>query len=355
MTESGSLMLDPRELSVPVPAETMEFLDVVGQFAAARLAGFGQQAEETGRFPGGLIDELSSQGLLDLGAPVEQGGGGADLATVALVVERLSEVFPVAAVLVATAHAARDAMGDLSGGDVLGASPVVIHTGGPSTAVQLDEADGVVLLHGTAYRVDGVADASAIVVTDAHAGPVLIDATRCRFGEPLERAGLRGWSSSSVHFDKLQLTVSPGVPASAFDRSRRTKLLLLGAAASGVAIGAWRAAASYAENRVQFGRRLDAIPAVAGLLDDALAAAAGARREITAAAAADDDADVRVALKVAQRAARAAVLVGGLAIQVHGGYGYLSDYPVERALRDAITLQSMISGVVSDGPAVHGE
>jgi hypothetical protein len=349
MTGDSSLMLDPSELPVHVTAETMEFLNVVSHFAATRLARHTWQAEETDRLPGGLIVELFSQGLLDLGAPVERGGGGADLGTVALVVECLAEASPVAAALVASAHGAREAFGNVTNDHELGESPVVIHTGGASIAVQLEEGDGFVSLQGIAERVDGAESASAIVLADPHMGPVRVDPTLCRFGEPLQRSGLRGWSASSIHFDKLQLKAWPGVPASAYDRSRKTKLLLLAAVASGVATGAWRAAASYAGTRIQFGRTLDAIPAVAELLSDALAAAAGARREIVDAAMTNSHDDVSVAQSVARRTARAAVHVGDIAIQVLGGYGYLSEYPVEQALRDAITLQSMISGMATAG------
>jgi alkylation response protein AidB-like acyl-CoA dehydrogenase len=349
MTGDSSLMLDPSELSVHVTAETQEFLNVVSHFATTRLAKHTWQAEETDRLPGGLTEELFSQGLLDLGAPVEQGGGGAELRTVALVVECLSEASPVAAALVASAHGAREAFGNVANDHELGKAPIVIHTGGASIAVQLGEGDGFVSLQGSVDRVDGAESASAIVLADPHMGPVRVDPTLCRFGEPLQRSGLRGLSASSIHFDALQLTAWPGVPASAYDRSRRTKLLLLAAVASGVATGAWRAAASYAGTRIQFGRKLNAFPAVSELLNEALEAASGARREIVDAAAPTSRDDVGVAVKVAQRAARAAVHVGDIAIQVLGGYGYLSEYPVEQALRDAITLQSMISGVVSDG------
>lgn len=345
MTERSFLTLDSREPPIEVGAEVVEFLGVVGQFARQRLAPMIESVEETDLLDPALVDALAAQGLLDLGAPAGDGGADADLLTVALVVEHLSESFPLAGAVVASVHSSRVAFGHVVPYDHLGAVPVVIDLTDPTVSLDVDTADGSVVVDGNVRRLDGAANASALVITRPEAEPVVVNPSTSRMGHPRARTGLRGWSAPEVGFSLSLGREYPGVPATARRRTQGTRLVLLAAVGAGIAIGAWRAACSYAARRRQFGRTLEDIPAVARLLDEILTSAAMAQRDLAVLANADLEECVTAAFRVAKRAAHAAIRSCDLAIQVHGGYGYMEEYPVARGLRDAVTLQAMVAAV----------
>jgi alkylation response protein AidB-like acyl-CoA dehydrogenase len=114
--------------------------------------------------------------------------------------------------------------------------------------------------------------------------------------------------------------------------------LRLGAAAvaAGVADAAAEAALAYSASRRQFGAALTALPTVREQLFGSAGAAAVTLRQILRTA----DATPWQAAAVLDAACESAIEACARAVQSHGGYGYLTEYPVERLLRDAVSLRA---------------
>lgn len=137
-----------------------------------------------------------------------------------------------------------------------------------------------------------------------------------------------------------------GVPAGfaeAADAGQR-RIALLGAAAVAVGVSgaAHERAAAYAATRTAFGRTLTEFPVLERKLAE-MAARIVASRMLLARAVVSDDVDT--AGITARSATRTAVAVTYSAIQLHGGYGYMAEYGVEKLARDAISLRALVSQI----------
>jgi alkylation response protein AidB-like acyl-CoA dehydrogenase len=118
----------------------------------------------------------------------------------------------------------------------------------------------------------------------------------------------------------------------------------LAARAAGVATAAMEYAEAYARDRVQFGQPIGAFEALIRLRDDALTGAAAARLMALHAAWSIDAG----APGACDAASRARVLGGDVvaratvdAVQIFGGYGFVTDYPVEKLMRDARAFEAL--------------
>lgn len=104
----------------------------------------------------------------------------------------------------------------------------------------------------------------------------------------------------------------------------------------GAALGAYDAALAYSKHRKQFGRFISEFQAIQNKLAD-MATALEAARLLTYRAASLKDAGRRVTKESAMAklfASEAAVDICNEAVQIHGGYGFIKDYPVEKFYRD---------------------
>lgn len=286
--------------------------------------------------------ELVGLGLWSLGLPEENGGGGADPATVALAIAGISAAWPALGVAVSHAHAAAVLAEHRAAGAVLtevasrGRAVAVVDLAGDAATVR----DGAFEI----TRVDAAARAPDLVLLIDDGTVALVPADRVAFGAPLERTGLDGVQSvpAAGRLDAAAARFS--VDANA---ARRLLYRGLTAVAAGVADAAASAAVTYTGERVQFGAPLAALPAVR----DAVFSLASGAAEALAAAFAAPDGDVAAAALL-DRALDTAVDVAAGAVQAHGGYGYLAEYPAEGLLRDAVSLRAVADmGAVRDRAA----
>ncbi len=293
----------------------------------------------SGEHPGGeggdldtVRAELVQLGLWSISLPEEQGGGGADDATVVLATAAIGAAWPALGVAMAHTHAAGVALAGAPAGQPVLAE---VATRGHAVAV-VDLAGDAATLHDEATfevtRVDAAASAADLVVLVDDHTVALIPAAHVDFGAPAARTGLDGsWS--------VPATASLQRAVARFDAdahlARRALYRGYTAVAAGVAEAAAHAATTYAGDRDQFGGALTELPAVRDGLhtlltgaSDALAAAFALPTDPTAAAALLD------------RALETAVDVTSGAVQAHGGYGFLAEYPAEGLLRDAVSLRA---------------
>jgi alkylation response protein AidB-like acyl-CoA dehydrogenase len=284
-----------------------------------------------------LVARLADLGVWTLGTDEAHGGGGADPLMTAAAFERMGRYWPALAWAAVQAHVAVDLVGSddpalqaaLHAGDV---AVAVVSTASPH--VRLSRAAGG--LAGTVDRADAAGPRPHLVVLDAGrtaylVAPEAVESTR------LERTGLGGAFTSRLEVragaDQVRVLAERDV-------DRASSRLWCGAAAvaAGIAGGASDAAASYASGRQQFGDALTAIPTVRHSL---LSQASGATLALSAAVAVDRT-DLAQAYAVASAACDGAIDVAASALQAHGGYGYLTEYPAERYLRDAVSLRAAV-------------
>ncbi|MEU6646282.1 acyl-CoA dehydrogenase family protein [Saccharomonospora sp. NPDC046836] len=282
----------------------------------------------------GARAELADLGLWTVGVPEALGGGGATLPVHLLVLERLGRIWPALGWASAQAHAAVEVLGtderfaDLVAGVHAGTAAVaVVEFSGDHVDLQVDGST----VTGVIERVDPAGADPVVLVLDEDNMLVLPAGGAV---EPVRRTGLGGARTCRMTVDTDRAIRVPGAPHGA--RAR----LALGAAATaaGLAGAAADGALTYAGERQQFGGPLTALPTVRAALHEQV-------RASTAALATVLGADPRDPVQTASSlmgACDTAVVVAGLAVQSHGGYGYLSEYPAERLLRDAVSLRAAV-------------
>jgi butyryl-CoA dehydrogenase len=162
------------------------------------------------------------------------------------------------------------------------------------------------------------------------------------YGKEEKKLGVRGTDTSELVFDncrvpRANLLGSEGEGLKQFLTILDGGRVSIGAMAVGIAQGCLDQSVKYTKQRVQFGKPISELQAIQVIIAD-MATQVEAARQLLYHAAALEDAGrsfVKEAAMAKLFASRAAVKAGLDSIQVHGGYGYMRDYPVERMMRDA--------------------
>jgi alkylation response protein AidB-like acyl-CoA dehydrogenase len=351
--------------------EAAQLLELTRELAdrelAPRVAGF----EERGEFPREVIRLLGRSGLLGLPYPEEYGGGGQPYEVYLQVLEELAYRWLAVAEAVSVhtlachpvAQYGTDAqrkrrLPDMLGGELLGALCLSEPQGGSDAAELTTRAPR----EGEHYAVSGTkawithaGQADFYNVFCRTGGPgrsgiscLLVDAaTPGVLPQPRERTmGLRSSPVAQIVFDGARVPADRlvgeegrgfEVAMGALDSGR----LGIAACAVGLAQAALDYATAYAREREQFGTPIIALQGLAFMLAD-MATQVAAARALTLAAARLKDAGRPYRAEAAKAklfASDAAMRVTTDAVQVLGAYGYVTDHPVERYMREAKALQ----------------
>ncbi|MEP6463197.1 MAG: acyl-CoA dehydrogenase family protein [Frankiaceae bacterium] len=351
--------------------EATALLGLTRELTAEEVAPHAAVMEDRGEFPREVFRTLGEAGLLGLPYPIEYGGGGQPYEVYLQVIEELAAAwlavglgvsvhtlacFPLAAYGTPEQRAAW--LPEMLGGRLLGAYCLSEADSGSDAAALRTRAvrDGAAyLVTGTKAWVThgGSADFYNLMVRTSDDGPrgistLLVPAeTLGLTPQPPERKmGLRSSPTAAIALDGARVPVSrrlgeegQGFPIAlaALEGGR----LGIAACAVGVAQAALDAAVSYARERRQFGRSIADFQGVSFLLADMATGIEAARALYLAAAGRRDG-----GLPYGPQAAMAKLFATDLAmkvtvdaVQVLGGYGYTTDYPVERYMREAKVLQ----------------
>ena len=340
-------------------------------FAAEKVAPAAARSEELHEFPRDLFLELGRMGLCGIPFDEAYGGGGLDDLTYLVVLEELARGSLPLAVTLSVHHlcgfgiaafgspASRERyLPGLFRGERLGAYALSEATSGSDAASLRTRAER----DGEGWRLTGTkrfithggeADVYLIMARTGAAGPGGIsafvvdgDADGLSFGA-LERK--MGWEASPMRELIFDGCYVPGeylvgeegrgfsVALSALEGGR------LGIAACSVGLGAAAldAAVAFASSREQFGAPVASFEGIQFLLADMATRVEAARRLYREAARLRDaGGDASLAASMAKLfASDTAMRVATDAVQVHGGYGYMRDHPVERYFREAKALQ----------------
>ena len=335
----------------------------IKEFAKARIAPLAQEIDSTGEFPRQLFKELGDQGYLGAAQPEEYGGSGCDAVTSCLILEEISKAcgsvgncFNAHMSLVATLLAEHGTLDqkekylrDLTSGRKLGSFGLTEPSGGSNAGDPKTRA----VLNGDHYVLNG----SKAFITNASVADVFLVTARTEtgvsafilergmagfeIGAPEKKMGMHGSPTCSLFFDGVRIpkenmlgTEGNGFRsfAKALDRGRVNVASLI----VGIAQAALESAIAYAKERVQFGKQIAAFQGIQFPIAE-MATQIEAARLLTLNAARMYDAGLSIKMESSMAkyfAAEIALKACDTAISVHGGYGYCSDYPVERYYRD---------------------
>jgi alkylation response protein AidB-like acyl-CoA dehydrogenase len=360
--------------SDPLTAEQREIRELVRDLARERIAPRAAEIDEKQEFPWDLKELLAKQDLL--GTCFDERHGGTNLDTIgqSIVAEEIARVdattslIPIVQKLGALPIilAGTDAQKDryfprLASGEWLAAFALTEAAAGSDVASNRMRAtrDGDdYVLNGSKRFITHGSVANVLTVfalTDPEAGgrrgmsAFIVEADTPGFAAPRveHKMGIRGSPTAELTFDDVRVPVANRlgqdgegfrIAMETLDRSR----LSIAAQAVGIAQGALDASVAYAADRQQFGQRVVDFEGIQFMLAD-MASQTEAARQLTYAAAARVDvgaSDLPYWTSSAKLVAGdTAMKVTTDSVQVLGGYGYITEYPVERMMRDAKITQ----------------
>jgi alkylation response protein AidB-like acyl-CoA dehydrogenase len=346
-----------------------EIREMVADFARTEIAPHAREWDDKAYFPREIFRKLGELGLMGILIPEKDGGTGLTYRHYVAVLEELGAVEGGIGLSVAahnslcTSHihtfgtdAIRKAwVPRLAKGEVIGAwgltEPEAGSDAGATRTTAVRDGDGW-LINGSKNFIThaGTGGVSVIIArtrpgTDAHgisAFVVALDAPGVTVGKHEDKVGMRVSDTAALTLEDVRVGSDAllGREGDGFIQAMEILdggRISIAALAVGIARGALDAAAAYARQRRQFNRPIAAFQAVRFKLAD-MSTAVDAARLLTERAAEMKDAGEKTTLISAQAklfASETAVHVAEEAIQIHGGYGYLKDFPVEKHWRDA--------------------
>lgn len=353
-----------------IPTREQEMVKKMAhEFAINEVEPIAAEIDRDARFPQETVDKAGKLGLMGMPFPVEYGGAGADYVAYIMAIEELSKVCASTGVIIQT-HCAlccwpiftygteeqkRKYLPDLLSGKKLGAFGLTEPNAGSDAAglqtKAVDMGDHW-LLNGSKIFISGGGVAEVYIImamTDKSKGTRGISAFIVEKGLPgfsfpkkEDKMGIRGSHATELVFEDVKLPkdallgkIGGGfrVAMSSLDVGR----LGIGAQALGLAQGAFDQTVAYMKSRKQFGRSLDKFQALSFEMAD-MDTRIDAARLLLHRAAYLRQLGIPSSVEAAKAklyCSETAMYVTTKAVQFHGGYGYIKDYPVERMMRDA--------------------
>ncbi len=341
----------------------------VRDFAERRTVPIAEELERKGEFPMEIIREAAALGLLGVPYPEEVGGTGLDSLAYAITVEELSRASGSVGIIV-SAHtslgcnpiylAGTDAQKErylrpMASGEVIGAYGLTepgagSDSRGTKTRAHRDGDEWVI--NGSKRFITNAGVAGTYIVTavtdrEQDSGKIsafIVEADTPGFsiGRMEEKMGLHASNTGELIFEDCRIPAEnllgeEGEGDKLFLKTLDGGRIGIASMALGLAQAAYEAASAYAKERKQFGRPIGEFQGVAFKIAD-MATTIDAARLMTYRAAWLKDRGKPYTTEAAMAklyASEVARDVTNDAVQVHGGYGYVTEYKVERYLRDA--------------------
>jgi butyryl-CoA dehydrogenase len=337
------------------------------EFVRKEVVPLAPELDENAEFPLANYKQALELEVLDITLPEALGGIGDDFLSFIIALEEFaygnaalahSISLTEAIIYLLCRHGSKDQqqkyIHPLRTGEAFGAAAMLVPSGD-------SESDGTVqaACDGDDYRLNGtlgfvphapMADLTVLfaALADGHVSAFILEKQMPGFKvyEPEMQMGVRGFPVGRLEINDVRVTRDhllgkEGVGRSIFDALVTRSLAAVGAIAVGVSQAALEAAVRHSKNRIQFGKPLAQMEATQNKIADMIAGIEAARLLVYQAAF-----FVEQRKSSLQQAAMAKLIASDLAIetcreavQIHGGYGYVKDYPVERLYRDALFSQ----------------
>ena len=340
--------------------------------AQKKIAPFARDVDENARYPQEAADALQQAGLAAAHVPEEFGGQGADALAAVIIIEEVARVCGASSLIPAvnklgsvplligaSAEQKKKYLTQLAQGKGFSYCLSESEAGSDAAAMKtkaVKSGDNWILSGSKKWISNaGVSEFYTVLAsTDPTKGARGISAfiveksdPGVSFGTHEKKMGFRGSPTREVYFDNVELTPDRligelgtgfGLAMKTLDHTRIT----IAAQALGIAQGAFDVAKKYAHERQQFGKPIFDFQAVQFMLADMAMQIEAARQLTYAAAVKSERGETDLTFFSAASkcfATDVAMKVTTDAVQVLGGYGYVSDYPVERMMRDAKLTQ----------------
>ncbi|WP_182378237.1 acyl-CoA dehydrogenase family protein [Nocardioides sp. WS12] len=350
-------------------SDTDDFRAAVRKMAGARIKPMAAEVDRTGDLPEHARAAFRDMGLSGLAFPEHLGGSGADLHTQVAAVEEIARVCASSASVLLTPWAAMTPVVQyadpelaakvvpaVARGEELASFCLTEPTGGTDLAAlrtRAEKVDGGWRLNGAKRFISNAAHASWYAVLartgEKHYGVFLVEANTegLGFGKPEEKMGMHGFPTADLHLDDCVVPDDRvvGDPTQGYRYMMDTLTYtrpLIAAHALGIAQGAFEEALAYTSQREQFGKKLARFQMVRGMVAEMATSIEAGRALLRRACdlASDNTGEARAAVSMAKLfCSDTAMSVTTTAVQLHGGNGYMRDYPVERMMRDAKVTQ----------------
>ncbi|HKG19643.1 MAG TPA: acyl-CoA dehydrogenase family protein [Candidatus Limnocylindrales bacterium] len=353
-----------------LPAEHELLRQTVRDFMTKEVAAVVDEHERERRFPVDIVKRLGEMGWLGIPIPEDEGGAGLDTLAYAIAIEEIGRVWGSLGLIVA-AHTSlgcgplhlagsdeqkQQFLVPMASGQVLGGYGLTepgagSDAGGTRTTGRLD--DGHWVINGGKRFITNAGHAGTYIVTARtgetdKGGPeisafiVPADTPGFSVGRLEEKLGLHASATGELLFENARVPgenlLGPrGDGFRTFLKILDGGRISIGALAVGLAQAALDASIPYAQTREQFGRPIGSFQGVAFMIADMATEIEAARQMVWRAAwLKDQGRDYGLAAAEAKLfASEVSSRATNNGIQIHGGYGYVEEYKVERYLRDA--------------------
>jgi alkylation response protein AidB-like acyl-CoA dehydrogenase len=340
----------------------------VRDFCAAEIAPHARRWDEEEEFPSEIVPKLASLGLMGMQFPEKYGGAGMSFSDYVIVIEELAR-FDGSVCLTVASHNSlcsghiylagneeqkQKWLPQLTSGKILGAwgltEPGSGSDAGAARTTAVKKGDKWILNGSKTFITQGTVAGVYVILASTTpekkqkgltAFIVEKGAKGFRTGKKIEKLGLRASDTAELILEDVE--VSDDARLGGVDEGFVTTLRILekgrigiASMAVGLGRGAVEEAAAYAKQRVQFGKPIAQLQAIQMMLAD-MATQIDASRLLVRRAAWLQDQGQRTPMESSTAklyAAQAAMRACDAAIQIHGGYGYTREFPVERYLRD---------------------
>jgi butyryl-CoA dehydrogenase len=342
---------------------------MVRDFAENEVKPIAADIDETGKFPKETVKKMAKYHILGMTVPKQYGGAGADTISYSIAVEEISKVCASTGVILSVHNSlacypimtyGNDAQKQkfltlMGKGEKLGAFALTEANAGSDAANQDSKVKLVgdhYILNGTKVFITSATDADIFIIfamTDKSKGTrgisafiVEKDSPGFSLGTVEDKLGIRASGQAELVFQDCKIPKENilGKEGEGFKIAMSTLdggRIGIASQAVGIAQGALDASIKYAKEREQFGQPIAKFQAIQWMIAN-MATEIDAARLLTHRAAFLKDNKMRYSKEAAMAkvfAAETAMRATTKAIQIHGGYGYTKDYPVERFFRDA--------------------
>jgi butyryl-CoA dehydrogenase len=356
-------------MTIQLTDEQLMIQTMVREFAREVVAPDAARRDHDKTFPGDILKQMAELGLMGMMIPPEYGGSGADTVSYVLALAEIASACASTAVVMSVQnsivcesinHFGSEAqkqrfLTPLAQGRMIGAFALTEPDAGSDPVSQKTKAvkeGDYYLLTGTKRFITSGKNADIVLVTaktDASQGHKGIstfivprDTPGFKTGHEEDKMGLRASDTTDLIFDGCHIPAAQRLGEEGMGFTLAMKGLdggRIGIAAQsiGVAQAALDAAVTYAQEREQFGRKISKFQGLRWMIAD-MATELEAARQLTLSAAFMKDLGQDYTQQASMAKLFASEMVNRLtaqALQIHGGYGYTKEYPVERYYRDA--------------------